>query len=46
LYAAVAVARPLFARQRWHDPHPDVADDVELARERGEAAPEDQEARR
>jgi zinc transport system permease protein len=46
LYAVVAVARPLFARQRWHDPHPDVADDVELVRERGEAAPEDQEARR
>ena len=46
LYAAVAVARPLFARRPWHDPHPEIDDDVELARERGEAAPEDQEARR
>jgi len=46
LYAAVAVARPLFARRPWHDPHPEIDDDVELARERGEAAPEDQEAQR
>jgi zinc transport system permease protein len=45
LYAAVALARPLFARRPWRDPHPDVADDVELARERSGSAPEHQEAK-
>jgi len=46
LYAVVAVARPLVRRNEWRDPHPEIDDDVELARERGEAAPEDQEAQR
>ena len=40
LYAAVAVARPLFVRRPWHDPHPEIADDVELAHGRTGAAQE------